>query len=139
MTAEEKKEAVVRLQKALAAGDRDTVAALLHDDFEMRQMEVPDSSDENSNPAPNTMDKAGYLEFGVPACQRVTRGGMNFTFETVACDGDHVFLLGNSHAIGHNGKPYNNVYCWYFRFSGDKIIHKREYRDTHHSRVVLFD
>ncbi len=138
MTAEEKKEAVIRLQKALDAGDRETVAELLHEDFEMRQMEIPDPND-SGNPAPNTMDKAAYLEFGVPSCQRVTRGGMNFTFELAACDGDHVFLLGNSHAIGHNGRPYNNVYNWYFRFSGDKIIHKREYRDTHHSRVVLFE
>lgn len=139
MTPEAKKEAVVRLQKALDAGDRDTVAALLHDDYEFLSMEVADEWQENGKTFSGRLNKAQYLEFGVPACQRVTRGGMNFTFELAACDGDHVFLLGNSNAIGHNGKPYNNVYCWYFRFEGDKIIHKREYRDTHHSRLVLFD
>jgi ketosteroid isomerase-like protein len=139
VTPDEKKQAAIRLQRALDAGDRDAVDELLHEDFEFLSMERAETWSVDGETVSSTLDKAQYLEFGVPACQKVTRGGMKFTFELAACEGDHVFLLGDSHAISHNGKPYENCYCWYLRFSGDKIIHKREYRDTHLSRMVIFD
>lgn len=139
LTDEQKKQMCIDFQMACDAGDAATIEAMLADDFTFESMERDLNWTVKGQTVSRTLDKAQYLEHGATACQRVTKDGMHFTIELAICDGPHVILLGDSHAISHNGKPYNNCYCWYYRFDGDKINHKREYRDTHLSRIAIFD
>jgi ketosteroid isomerase-like protein len=64
---------------------------------------------------------------------------MHFQFEYIISDGPLVAIFGSSDGQGVNGKPYANRYCWLFRFAGDKVDMKREYRDTYLSRKTLFE
>ena len=107
------------------------------DDFTLETMEVDAEWQLGDVTVPGVMSKEQYLKYGMPAMKQLFKNGMEFTCELVISDGPHVAILGRSKAVATNGKPYNNVYVWYLKFRGDKICEMREYRDTHHSRVVL--
>jgi ATP-dependent Lon protease len=45
-------------------------------------------------------------------------------------DGDFVVVQGRGEAMTKRGVPYNNTYCWVYRFEGGKIKALTEYLDT---------
>lgn len=139
MTSDDKKQAATDLLMACAAADRETVAALIHDDFHFQFMENAESWSADGQEFSTRLDKDTFLEHGVVICDQVTQDGMRFTVNVALCDGDYVALFGESSATSLSGKPYNNTYCWRFIFKGDKVVDMQEYCDTRHAREVLFD
>lgn len=140
MGPEEQKEKAKQLLKACDAGDADAAAALIADDFTFQFMEKADSWMVDGQEVSTKLDRATFLNYGVSAAENVTLDKvLNFSFELAVSDGPHVMILGQSNAKSLKGKPYNNNYCWYLRFSGDRISELREYCDTKHAHDVLFD
>ena len=45
-------------------------------------------------------------------------------------EGDQVVVEGQGHNTTKTGKPYNNRYCWVFRFSKGRVVELVEYTDT---------
>jgi ketosteroid isomerase-like protein len=140
MTPEEQKKAAVELLEACEHDDVPTAERLLAPDFVYENMEPSAAAwSVNGQEVSNRLDRDTFIKFGVPANKTVTRDGMHFRYDLLMSEGPHVAIFGGSDAIAHNGKPYANCYCWFFRFSGDRISLLREYRDTYLSRAVLFD
>jgi ketosteroid isomerase-like protein len=140
MTPDEQKQKAVELLEACEHNDVPTAERLLADDFVYENMErMAAAWSVNGQEVSNRLDRATFIQFGVPANKTVTKDGMHFKYDLLISEGPHVAIFGESDAIAHNGKRYANCYCWFFRFSGDKISLLREYRDTYLSRAVLFD
>lgn len=55
---------------------------------------------------------------------------LTFDIQNLIADGDHVVMQGLGHATARSGAPYNNTYCFVFRFRGDHIAAVTEYLDT---------
>ncbi len=140
MDSEAQKKLVVEFQRAMERADREFIESVTTQDFTFENIE--DEPVHN----PNTGETYGpkftrqqYLDIGVPSIKKFTVDGMHFEFEYVVSDGPIVALFGTSNGKGHNGKTYTNRYCWLFRFAGDKIDMKREYKDTGLARKTLYE
>jgi ketosteroid isomerase-like protein len=48
----------------------------------------------------------------------------------LVAEGDYVVVECRGQNATPDGKPYNNRYCWVFRFEGGKLREVREYMDT---------
>jgi len=57
-------------------------------------------------------------------------GHLHITVENLIADGDYVVCQGHGESRTKAGGTYNNVYCWVYRWSGDKIVALTEYLDT---------
>jgi uncharacterized protein len=128
MTAEQQKEAAVRLLKSLETGDVD--GSILADNIEWEVM----------GRLPGLAPLRGKETFlrQLPAALKATfPNGLNLKFHTVIADGPHVAVQCESDTIAANGKRYNNRYHFYLRFEGGKIAQVREYGDTDHVRQTL--
>jgi ketosteroid isomerase-like protein len=139
MDSEAQKKLVVEFQRAMERADREFIESVTTQDFTFENIE--DEPVHN----PNTGETYGpkftrqqYLDIGVPSIRKFTVDGMHFEFEYVVSDGPIVALFGTSNGKGLNGKTYTNRYCWLFRFAGDKIDMKREYKDTWLARKTLY-
>jgi len=139
MELDEQKERARRLLKACDDGDREKAEALIADDFTFQFMEKADSWAVDGEVVSTKLDKQTFLVHGVGAAAQVTQDKLNFSFDLAVSEGPHVMILGQSNAKSLKGKPYNNNYCWYVRFTGDRISELREYCDTKHAHDVLFD
>ncbi len=137
MNADQQKKTALDFVFKSEANDREAIDAILADDFVCEIMEVDAAWQLGDKTMGGVMTRDQYLDYGMPAMKQLFKNGMRFTSELEICEGPHVVILGRSEAIANNGNKYNNVYSWYFRFSGDKIALLREYRDTHHSRVAI--
>lgn len=138
MTPEEKKQRALDFIFRSAANDRVAVEAIISDDFRCEMMEVDAAWQLGDKTMDGTLNRAEYLDFGMPSMQQLFRDGIQFTSELEICEGPHVVILGRSEAVANNGNRYHNVYSWYFRFAGDDRIELlREYRDTAHSRAAI--
>jgi ketosteroid isomerase-like protein len=140
MDAEAQKKLVIEFQLAMDRGDAEFIDSILAPDFTFENMETePVRNPQTGEVFGPKLTRAGYLQHGVPAIRKMTKDGMHFEFEIVISDGPYVALFGSSDGTGVNGKKYANRYCWLFRFTGDKVDMKREYRDTYLSRKTLFE
>jgi len=140
MTPDERKEKAKQLLKACDVGDGETAARLINDDFTFQFMEKAETWTVDGQEVSTTLDKATFLNYGVSAAENVTKDKrLNFSFDLAVNEGDHVMILGKSDALSLKGKPYQNNYVWYLRFTGDGISELREYCDTKHAHDVLFD
>lgn len=45
-------------------------------------------------------------------------------------EGDYVVIEHSGRNTTHDGRPYNNKYCWVCRFADGKLCELREYMDT---------
>jgi ketosteroid isomerase-like protein len=52
------------------------------------------------------------------------------TAHSFIAEGDQVVVEGQGHNTTKTGKPYNNRYCWVFRFSKGRVVELVEYTDT---------
>jgi len=57
-------------------------------------------------------------------------GHLHITPENILADGDYVVVQGHGKSKTLAGGTYNNVYCWVYRWSGNKIVALTEYLDT---------
>jgi ketosteroid isomerase-like protein len=64
-------------------------------------------------------------------------GFITITPHSVFGDGDLVCVQAGGEARTKTGQPYNNTYCFVFRFRGDRIAEVTEYLDTDMVRTVL--
>jgi ketosteroid isomerase-like protein len=48
----------------------------------------------------------------------------------ILADGDHVVALWDGTSTMRNGEPYQQSYCWVFRFAGGAIVEATTYWDT---------
>ena len=61
---------------------------------------------------------------------KALNGGIKLTAENLIGEGDYIVCQGRGESTLVNGGTYNNVYCWVYRWSGDKITKVTEYLDT---------
>ncbi len=128
MTAEQQKEAAVKLLKALETGDID--GNLLADNVEWETMgRLP-------GVAP-VRGKETFLKNMPRTLKAMFPNGLNMKFHTVISEGPHVAIQCESDTTAANGKHYANRYHFYLRFEGGKIAQIREYCDTDHVRQAL--
>lgn len=52
------------------------------------------------------------------------------TARRILADGDCVVVEATGRAVTRAGVPYNNTYCWIFRFESGKVREMTEYLDT---------
>lgn len=138
MDTEQRKAMAWAFLQAVDRGDQAGVAALLADDFLFESVETMVVKIDGRE-MPRTLDRDDFVNIAVPAVAAVTRDGLHLTREFAIGEGKRVAIFGRSDATARNGRPYGNIYCWYFEFDGDLISRHREYRDTHMSRTMLFD
>src|SRR5262245_50791429 len=53
-----------------------------------------------------------------------------FDIQTLTADGDRVAMQATARSTLQSGAPYNNTYCFVFRFAGEHIAEVTEYLDT---------
>lgn len=139
MGPDEQKERAKQLLQACDTGDAEAADALIAEDFTFQFMEKADSWAVDGEEVSTKLDRKTFLVHGVGAAAQVTQDKLNFSFELAVSEGPYVMILGQSNAKSLKGKAYNNNYCWYFRFTGDRVSEMREYCDTKHAHDVLFD
>ena len=126
MTLDEQKKAAIAFMLALDRGDEQALS----------DMTAPNFTFELMTPIPGSMGTLQREEF-LNTLPKMLRGllpkGFNFNFELAFAEGPHVSLQGTCDTTTAPGKKYNNRYHWYFRFSGDKLEHMREYFDSYHT------
>lgn len=64
---------------------------------------------------------------------------MQIDIETMAAEGEHVFVEMNLRGRTLGGAPYLNHYVFVFRFVDGLITEIREHLDTHYAQRMLFD
>ena len=140
MDSEAQKELCMEFQRAMERADRDFIDSILAPDFTFENIEdEPVHNPLTGETFGPKLTREEYLNLGVGANRKFTKDGMHFEFEYVISEGPMVAVIGSSNGDGLNGKKYSNRYCWLFRFAGDKVDMKREYKDTHLARKTLFE
>lgn len=66
----------------------------------------------------------------VPFREALVDGHIHIHVDNVLADGDFVVVQGRGEAMTKRGVPYNNTYCWVYRFGGGRILSITEYLDT---------
>jgi ketosteroid isomerase-like protein len=69
-------------------------------------------------------------ELLVPFREALVEGHIHIHVDNLLADGDYVVVQGRGEAMTKRGVPYNNTYCWVYRFGGGKIRSITEYLDT---------
>jgi ketosteroid isomerase-like protein len=72
---------------------------------------------------------------GTVRAQLVTH--VQLSVRRVLADGDHVIVEATGKATSKTGQPYNNEYCFLYRFAGGKVAEVTEYLDTQLACAVL--
>jgi ketosteroid isomerase-like protein len=140
MDTEAQKKLCVEFQLAMDRGDREFIDNILAPDYTFENIEdEPVHNPQTGETFGPKLTRQQYLDLGVPSIRKITKDGMHFEFEYVISEGPIVALFGSSNGEGLNGRKYANRYCWLFRFAGDKVDMKREYKDTHLARKTLYE
>lgn len=69
-------------------------------------------------------------ELLLPLREALVDGHLHVTVDNLLADGDYVIAQGRGEAMTKRGVPYNNTYCWVYRFADGKIAALTEYLDT---------
>ncbi len=130
MTPEQQKQRVIEFLATVEKADAAKLDAMVTDNFEWRVM----TRMEGTQPVKG---KNGLKEFAKNAKASMPNG-VNFTFGTIFSEGNDVSVQAESNTITANGRKYNNLYHFYFRFEGERIAQVREYLDSNHVREVFY-
>jgi len=57
--------------------------------------------------------------------------------EHILVSGDYAVVEMTSTSVAHNGRPYNNQYCWVLRFDGGVVAEVRAYLDSFLVKQIL--
>lgn len=74
--------------------------------------------------------KPAVLEFLGQFRESLVDGHIHIHVDNLLADGDYVVAQGHGEAMTHRGVPYNNTYCWVYRFENGLITAITEYLDT---------
>ncbi len=74
--------------------------------------------------------KPAVLEFLGNFKAALVDGHIHIHVDNLLADGDYVVVQGHGIAMTLRGVPYNNTYCWVYRFANGKIVAIIEYLDT---------
>ena len=58
------------------------------------------------------------------------KAGIRMEVQLLIAEGDYVVSQSSGTAETHDGRPYNNSYCWILRLQDGKIAELKEYMDT---------
>jgi ketosteroid isomerase-like protein/predicted GNAT family acetyltransferase len=124
MTGEDRKATVRRAFEAFGRGEPATFAALLAPDVHYRVI--------GTTVVSGTMRGAQQLfERVIQPLTAALATPLAIRIDRLAADADVVTLQGEGKATLRSGAPYDNTYCFVFRFEGDRIVEVTEYLDTH--------
>ena len=130
MTAEQNKELATRTLTSLLKGDVDATLANMSDEI---SWVVPG----NLPVSGLKKGKAAVAGF-VKGVKQGFPGGLVPEMRKVHADGDTVIVELTNRGKAHNGKDYENEYCFIFEIEGGKIRRMREYVDTQRVKDILF-
>lgn len=74
--------------------------------------------------------KPAVLDFLGKFRDALVDGHIHIHVDNLLADGDYVVAQGHGEAMTHRGVPYNNTYCWVYRFHNGRIVAITEYLDT---------
>ncbi|MGD9600469.1 MAG: nuclear transport factor 2 family protein [Gammaproteobacteria bacterium] len=74
--------------------------------------------------------KPAVLEFLGKFTEALVDGHIHIRVDNLLADGDYVVAQGRGEAMTKRGVPYNNTYCWVYRFANGRISQITEYLDT---------
>jgi len=123
MTAEEKKDLVIKTWTAFGKGDIKSAFANMDDNVSWL---VPGTTP-NISGVKKGKDEILKFMSGVGA---VFPEGIKSEIRRTYCDGDTVVVELTNRGKVSNGKSYENEYCFVFELEGGKIRRIREYVDT---------
>ncbi|MBI2800796.1 MAG: nuclear transport factor 2 family protein [Gammaproteobacteria bacterium] len=66
----------------------------------------------------------------LPFREALVDGHIHIRVDNLLADGDYVVAQGQGEAMTKRGVPYNNTYCWVYKFVNGKIAALTEYLDT---------
>ena len=123
MQTEQRKTAIVNAFKAIANGDGEPLMSILDDQVQWTIIG-------NTRFSGTFNGKADVGARLLAPLGELLAGHLHITPENVMADGEYVIVQGHGESKTTAGGTYNNVYCWVYRWSGDKIIALTEYLDT---------
>jgi uncharacterized protein len=82
-------------------------------------------------------DKAAILSDLIGPLRRVLAPPLKTHAHRFIADGDFVAVQGRGENRTHDGRPYENDYCWVFEFRDGEVVAITEYADTEMFRSVL--
>jgi uncharacterized protein len=124
MSADSNRELVINFWKSLGKGEIKTAFACLSDKVIWL---IPGNIPDFSGPR---QGKAEILDMARGAAKRFP-GGLTSEIRHVYCDADSVLIEMTNSGKLFNGRDYENEYCFVFEIEAGKILHIREYVDTH--------
>jgi ketosteroid isomerase-like protein len=131
VTSEETREIIQRFYKALGAGDRDTLHALLTSDV---QWQMPYSIEHNLVSGRDAV----IDELGSGVVRKFfRRGTFRHEVQRIMTDGEMAVVQSTTSARTHDDQPYAMQYCWVYTCTGGRISDIREYMDTHEAARVF--
>lgn len=74
--------------------------------------------------------KPAVLEFLGKFRDVLVDGHIHIHVDNLLADGDYVVAQGHGEAMTKRGVPYNNTYCWVYRFGNGQVKAITEYLDT---------
>lgn len=123
MNAEQRKAAIVAGFKAIGEGNGEPLMALLDEQVQWTIIG-------NTRFSGTFNGKADVGTRLLAPLSGLLDGHLHITPDNVIADGDYVAVQGRGQSKTRAGGTYNNVYCWVYRWSGDKIVALTEYLDT---------
>jgi ketosteroid isomerase-like protein/ribosomal protein S18 acetylase RimI-like enzyme len=117
------KDRVRQAFEGMAQGDPSTFLALLSPDVTYRLIGSTSLSGTHRGIDRVMNDLIGPLaaQLGSP---------LRLHVEHLAADADRVYVQARGEATLRSAAPYNNVYCFAFRFAGERVVELTEYLDT---------
>lgn len=123
MDAAQRKTAISNGFKAISTGNAEPLLGLLDDNVQWTIIG-------NTKFSGLYKSKADVLERLLGPLGGLLDGHLHITVENVFAEGDYVAVQGHGESKTVAGGTYNNVYCWVYRWRGDKIVALTEYLDT---------
>lgn len=123
MSASTNKAIVQRFYDASNAGDMETSMNLIADDIRWTNIGTTSLSG-------TFVGKQALMEKLLGPLFSSLKAGIRMTVQRLVAEDDHVVALVSGAAETHDGKPYNNSYCWVIRIRDGKFAEVTEYADT---------
>lgn len=123
MNAEQRKNAIRNVFKAVADGNAEPLMTMLSDDIEWTIIG-------NTKFSGTFRGKAELGEKLLAPLGELVDGHLHITPDNVIAGEDYVVVQGRGESKTKAGGTYNNTYCWVYRWSGDKVVQITEYLDT---------
>lgn len=123
MTAAQNKQLLQNVFAETAKGNGEPFVAVLADDVTWTII--------GSTPWSKTYrgKKAVLTELLGPLSAQLANGSIVTAHRFIAED-DQVVVEARGHNMTRTGKPYQNTYCWIFRFNEGQVVELIEYADT---------